>query len=71
MLDEPVKLIDGERVCLVAGCGAKDATQAAADTSHDDVGGRVGQAFLVMAVGNRGAGAIEGPEAEPGLGPFG
>lgn len=58
-------------VCLTTVCGAHDAAQSAADASHDDMGGRVGQAFLMMSVGDRGAGTIEGPETDPGLGSLG
>ena len=63
--DEPAELSDGEWVCLTARCGAHDAAQSAADASHDDVGGRVGQAFLMMSLGDRGAGTIEGPKQIP------
>ena len=39
--------------------------------AYDDVGGRVGQALLVVSMGDAGAVAVERPEGESGLGPLG
>jgi hypothetical protein len=61
---------DGEWVGLPAGCHAHDPAQSTAHTSHDDVRGRVGQALLVVPMCDAGAVTIEGPEGEPGRGPF-
>ncbi len=56
---------------LSAGRDAHDPAQPTAHTSYDDVGGRVGQALLVVPMCDAGAVSIEGPEGEPGLGPLG
>ena len=56
---------------LPAGRDAHDPAQSTAHPSYDDVGGRVGQALLVVPMGDAGAVAVEGPEGEPGLGPLG
>jgi hypothetical protein len=69
--DGLAELIDGEWVCLAPGRGAHDPTQSAADSSYDDVGGRVGQALSVMPVCDGGAIAIEGREAEARFGALG
>ena len=52
-------------------CGAHDPAQPAANAPHKDVGGRVGQALLMVPVGDRGAGTVESPETESGLGALG
>lgn len=43
--------------------GAQDATQTTAYPSHDGGGGRINEAFLVVAVCDRGAVAVEGRQA--------
>lgn len=65
------ELGDGQRVGLAAGCGASDAAQPTAHPSDDSGGGRIAKTFLVMAVRDRGAVAVEGAVAEPGLSPLG
>jgi hypothetical protein len=66
--DDPGYLGDGQRVRLSTRRDAHDPTEPTTNTSYDEVGGRVGQALLMMAVGDAGAVPIESPEGETGLG---
>lgn len=59
------ELGDRERVCLTPGRGAQDAAQAAAHPSYDRGGGRVDEAFLMVAVGDRSAVAVQVPLQSP------